>query len=920
DHDALLGTSLMSEYVVYTNDDAFGPVRLTYDLEPPKGLELDWHALIAAIRRTDLDANAKTALIDHLDAAGSEWFDSWDSERPIAEDEDDEDLPEVVDAEALRDWILRGELRAVVGDTDIVRRVESALRGSMQLEATGAWRSSASGSTYAHVDTWLSTLEASRVLRTKDRCSVRNWILFEDDVPDCELVVDLPPHASPTQLDELREARLYNEGDLVLRWKPGTALEVVDAARWKEITKPERRELVGWLPPHLPLVDVHGRVYGIVTEYGLTRAPGEAHQGDAWIRNTAAQLKDAWHLDLVRAWFFRYVYDSPDARYAGVLGTDLIYGDIHQTHVETLARSFGGRMSGDCDDLAEVFSELHRAQGGLGHVLSIPGHAAYGFVEKVGRLWYAQALHTYDPVRYRARSPEDALVRLYSFFDPGATIDPAQLSILLRFSGENQRDTWRLGSRIFTDRDYARTMIDVQRDWHLHAFARGAATMQQRIQRDDATIPDRLEYAGLLERQGRWLDAARVLEKILNDFEDPTGEVALRHIAALFEAKRDAEALEATARFRGQGLARILRKGIEGFDTLFQLAFVLLSRDCVDVCFELADEEMSAVRKGILTTPGWLTSGAFDSDMWFESPWHVAIRRAQRNWVTFASRMIERVPETHPAWSDRRTRWTREVESYFEAILPWDLETSSDLVDRMELIGSYRLLTDRARIDGLLDGVNSPDKPYELAEPSERKRRGNLKATFDEDLRWLKVAVNWHIQRFEFALADARRAIRHGGSEEPFALDKLVRRLRLHAARVETSWKTVTAIYPDLDWMRARVEATRYGLAVLEGDTDAQRKTLEVVRDLGDKFTTDSTIEALGVLAPLLDEQRFGRALETYADVLDYRPLWFEIVWAANRAGAHDRALQAAEFACRVHPDDAVFAFERDALRAWTPR
>lgn len=907
DYDELLGTSLLIQHELHTRSDVLYPMRCAADYTLPESLARDWKELIDKVEKSDLSTTAKKSFLDQLRHAGESWFGSSDNE----EGDDNETESDLLPVEAIRDFVLQGQLRALLGDDPLVRRIEVALRGAMQFQTDRAWRNDKRS--FVHIDNALSTEAAIRILRDRDRCLVARPIVFEDDVPDCELVIELPSQAAPDDLDKALVARLYNEGVEVLRYEQGNALHITDRARWDSITKPESRDLIGRLPPHLPLVDVHNRVHALVTKFGVTKAPGVECTGQEWIQRTAAQLQDAWHLDLVRAWFFRYVYDSPDARYPSILGTREIYGDIHQTVDETIARALGGRMCGDCDDLAEVFQALHAAQGGLGHVLSVPGHAAYGFAEKKGRLWYAQALHTYDAVRFRARTLDDALVRLYGFFDPGRTIEAAQLPILLRFSGENQRSTWRLGSRIFENTDYAKTMIDVQRYWHLHAYATAAKTMQAQLVQGDASIPDRLEYAGLLERQGRWQQAADQHEAILRDFEDARGEVALRLIAARFEAGDAAAALSAVRDFRDGPLRRIVRTGSHLSDTIFGLTNILLhNRDvegCIDVCFDMAENEVSAIRKGILSTGGWLQSRSFDADMWFDSPYHHEIRTCQRDWVELATELLDCVAATDPRWAGRRERWGNEIETYFEKIMPWDLDEAADLLDRQKLIGAYRMVTEREKIESRIDTVKAPEQAFALNGRYGRKPRKPLSECFDDDLRWLHVSLPWHLGRFQRRIGEAKKRLAKQVEDEALLSD-----LQRELARIETAWKHARRLFPAADRLRTSVESCRYRVALISGDAAAQRSILRRVRDDGDKFYIDGTIDALGATAPLLDSRRFSIALEAYADTLDYRPLWFEIVWSAQRAGASERALQAANFACSRHPKDALFSSERDAL------
>ena len=71
----------------------------------------------------------------------------------------------------------------------------------------------------------------------------------------------------------------------------------------------------------------------------------------------------------------------------------------------------------------------------------------------------------------------ESLRKAYTSFDASETFDPNGLGLLLRFSGENTRSSWRLSYRIFAEKEYADAMIAVQKDWHYQTYLQGINTI-----------------------------------------------------------------------------------------------------------------------------------------------------------------------------------------------------------------------------------------------------------------------------------------------------------------------------------------------------------------------------------------------------------------------------------------------------------
>ena len=223
-------------------------------------------------------------------------------------------------------------------------------------------------------------------------------------------------------------------------------------------------------------------------------------------------LPDAEHLDLIGEYLLMYAYDSPDPRNPALIGTRTVSGDIHQTAAQTLATTAGGMMRGDCDDLSELDQEIAELQGRNAQMIGLPAHAALVWAEpRPGGTWITYLLQTGQPLGFEAPTLPDSLELAYKSFGSGELFDRTKLEVLLRFSGENTRSSWYLSWRIFADPAYARTMIDVQRDWHFQTYQRAIVKMQELVAGGDEDPANYTELAGLYHYTGQYALGADAL-------------------------------------------------------------------------------------------------------------------------------------------------------------------------------------------------------------------------------------------------------------------------------------------------------------------------------------------------------------------------------------------------------------------------
>ncbi|MCA8957805.1 MAG: hypothetical protein KDC87_17145, partial [Planctomycetes bacterium] len=392
-------------------------------------------------------------------------------------------------------------------------------------------------------------------LATADRCELVVPLRAPEYHPDTApllLAVSLPPGSDPRRdAAKFTAARVLADGHVLAEWSAQRGFRA-DPAAWR-IAIPERARglpaavLPGVLPPHVPVCDIHGDVHALITAHGTVHPPGGVADADGarFLADATKALPDAAHLDLIGELLFRYAYDSPDPTRPFLLGNAKLKGEIHQTTAQTLRTACGGLCRGDCDDLAELYHTILTRQGKLAHVLDLPAHAAVGWVEKQTDGTYRTfVLHTQPPLTFGGGTAADSLVAAYRHFYGSQPIDRDQLPIATRFFGENIRSSWVLSHRIFTDARYAKTMLDVQRDWHLHTYRQGVDKMQQLLAAGDHDPANYLELAGLAERTGQWDEAVRMTRQAIDRLGagvDPT-EHQVRIVSNLLLARNKSSA------------------------------------------------------------------------------------------------------------------------------------------------------------------------------------------------------------------------------------------------------------------------------------------------------------------------------------------------------------------------------------------
>ncbi len=725
------------------------------------------------------------------------------------------------------------------------------------------------------------------------------------DTRPATLVVRLPPGADP-----LREASRWEAAELYLGPARIAAHDAggfaVDRAGWRRAypLSPELADpgmLPDALPPHLLVVAPDGDVLALVTAHGVLRPArdGSPQEVERFVADAAAVLPDAAHLDLIGQHLVVYAYDSPDTRRPGLVGTAQIAGDIHQTAPETLATHVGGRYRGDCDDLSELYLEIARRQGRTAHLIGLPAHAALAWAEPDDAGWRTYVLHTGQPRLFAGSSLRESLERAYKSFGSGEVLDFTKLEILLRFSGENTRSSWYLSDRVFADAQYARTMIDVQRDWHFQTYQRAIVKMQRMLGDGDVDAGNLSELAGLYHYTGQYARAARTLERgaeLAGSAQTRLSMQVDRLSALLRSGRRDAarELVEALRRAEIPALEAEMQRSL--VEPYLSLADALLDRDGdpalgLDV---LADDvtpridplirELGRVLRESGGSLGW--SGDESDAVRYQMRWYVATAVRALN-VTRSGEL-----RAHPA----RVLLAASTARWIDQVAFGDLDPSESVLTRYAVVGRWH-----RGVDPDWDERVEAAGPITDGAPDHRDRTPG-DALRERDLRWTAASpAYWSGQLAELFSE-------HDGSVDLSPVPGLVERVLATRARAQA----LGLDHPGFDENERDALLMR---ALVQRDAELLRRLLRGIRSAGDRRERVEIASWLAAAARALPLDWYREVMGIFRAELNYKPLYFWIAWNAALSGAPQHALLVADLAAREFADDPAFAQERDFMR-----
>jgi len=721
------------------------------------------------------------------------------------------------------------------------------------------------------------------------------------------LVVRLPRGSNP-----LRDAARWNAAEV---WYGPDRIAVWDAARglvsdertWR-LAFPTSGEGVEWaalpdaLPPHILVTEPNGDVLALLTEHGRLDPATSAGAGgaEAFYRAAATALPDAAHLDLLGQYLLVYTYDSPDPRNPLLLGTRTVSGDVHQTASQTLSTQAGGMLRGDCDDLSELYQEIVARQGRMSYMIGLPAHAALAWSERQrDGSWLTYVLQTGQPLAFPGQTLPDSLELAYKSFGSGELFDLTKLEVLLRFSGENTRSSWFLSSRIFEDPQYARTMIDVQRDWHFQTYQRAIEKMQALIASGDGDPSNYTELAGLYHYTGQYALAAQAIAEA--SARTPPGEtrvsMSIDRVIALFNAgEMDA----------GRALARELR------DTQIPELETAMGRPLVDPWLALADalqEEQGDLGLALevlsqnVTIEGEidrlaasLDKPGLDLDLW---RLQTEPERGQIRWyVSTGISLLIATREGELATRPERSLIEANIARWIDKLAFRELDPSENALARYAVVARfYEARFGEAEIVARIIAAAPPPQGA-----IDHALRGDGEAQVERDLEFARISPTFWASELAGLFAEKHKTLDQARAAEL-------------AQRSEQARSEARAIGLDARGFEREAREVRLIAALATGDEPALRSELREVKLENDRRVRMNAASWIANSARFQTVPRFARVVEVWREEVDYKPMWFWIAWSAALSGATDQALLVAKSAAGEYPDDRAFVEEYQFMK-----
>ena len=766
------------------------------------------------------------------------------------------------------------------------------------------------------------------ILRTPTRSALTRLMpmpLYHWGVQAMNLVVELPPEADPTTYPDAGvaplSARLYRNGKQVAAWSKDSGF-TADKALWREAVPDDRRKqgvdhnaATDFMPPHILVAGFNGDLGGLITAGGWLAAPtADTKDAERFLREAATQLPDAAHLDLIGQYILSYVYDSPDSRYPQLIGNKQVKGDIHQTAQQTLATATGGVIRGDCDDLAELYQVIAERQGRTSIVLALPSHAANAWAEKqADGKWHVFVLQTGPALEFTDASLPKALEAAYKSFGASEIFDPNGLGLLLRFSGENTRSSWRLSWRIFAEPDYAKAMIDVQKDWHFQTYQRGINTMLEMIAKGDKDTANFRELSGLYNFTGQY-DEAATYHQLAIDAMDPAKDsealFAMRTelLGHLFEAKQDAKA-KALAKdlIEVQFPAVKSALGASAWSAGLELVGVLKAHDAADLAAEAYEamlldnlsDQLGSLQDKVESLAGYVQSPKFNQATWENSSQMLELRSLTSQHAGMSIALLNHTGSGALAQSESLQSAAKTAELWLTHLAFHDIDEPGEAAARYASAGRYyAAILGQGRFDQLLAAAALPAQ----SDVDHTRRVGGL-AQVPLDLPWIRLSVIYWLGRMQELVA----------KDKP-TLDRAeIARLAMQLDEAYVIGTKLGLEHPQIEFGN---HLGKLIAALIAQDAKAVAERLQYVYDKNDKRLRDDTAQCIGDLSRFMSPDWFGRVMAMW----DQQPernkqKYFWIAWRAVLTGGTQQGLLAAKVAADRFRDDPAFAEEYQFMR-----
>jgi len=646
-------------------------------------------------------------------------------------------------------------------------------------------------------------------------------------------------------------------------------------------------------PPHVLLVNVMNDVKGLVTpagkvdlkSFGNIADPVQRKAAeDKYLDELAKVLNTTGHLHLYFLYFHQYVLDSPEVKNLNVIGNHLYSGDIHQNVYQSLDRFMAGRHLGDCDDLAEVYHEITRRQGKQSFVMSLPAHAACGWLEKLGEHRFRfQFIDTGFPRIEEGDDVEKVIEALSRTYDRDKTMhfDPKQVGFLFRFAEEPTRTPYVLSSRMFYDPPYAETMIRVQSYWHFHVYALGIKTMEDLIGKGDRVNENCVELAGLYERVKETERSAFWTNEALKQLnaDDLLSRYSEKHrIGRMYLEDHD----------------RV--KAYEGIkDTVEELKTLYKDPQTMRYAFNRLEFANLLTEMG-RPFEAWALIHK-DAQLFFERN---LIRLEHAGCVTGIYVEIKnQIEQDKKQLSEEEKTALGEVEKFLEAFYTQKLFTEDDDYDNF--LRKYGFM---ARYYGakyghqrLLDELFK-DGPYPDGERNHRAHTGGE----EEDWKWIRMSPMSYI----FAVGDA---IDPKNPPEKWRKEEAVKLIEALGRAAEKA-RTMGGL-SNLDFA---ISGMNVVYAFLTKKFDKFEEVLKEVKDKDFAAFTLEIAETFGQSARFVTPDEWAAQFKLFSKYVDKRASYFAAVYEAFREGGLEHARRGAQMTVERWPQEETYKQEQKYL------
>lgn len=705
--------------------------------------------------------------------------------------------------------------------------------------------------------------------------------LFELDPGDDPL--------SPKSRIRSAEVRLGHQ--VVAQWTRGMK-EIRGVSGWQRPIDAHGRTSP-WLPPHVALTHPNGDVQSLITEYGLIELQGASYE--SFLEQCVEALPDAPHLDLIGQILLDYALDSWARGDTSLPGTEQFLGDWIQTARQTFRTLRGGRLRGDCDDLAALYHAILSEQDHIPLLLALPGHVACAHVEVFHKAPHLFVLHTGPPILIQAHNASIAVETAFEHYE--GVLDVATHWIpawLPPGTGLDRRIC--VDPEAFFHADQAQLIDSLIQDERNHALGAAYLRLLHSVEGPRPIEANRWSLARAQAALGMRTEAVKNFNAVLTQTRSPDDRVQL--LIAMLEVD---PGFSSDTRLRDLAWSLLCdeipkveaRHRTRIVDEWLRVATALLDREVMPTLSlqVLHGRVFPRIEGALVQLVQQIESG--DTDQQMSGP----IRRRLRQIAEVGIRALD---FHYPTLSPTEKRAFDAIDAWVRA---WFLRVAFPTTSEKDPLRDHALL---ARYYAVRLGAAPFERLIQLAadptaETSTRPMDLTPTQAPVELLRWWRVSPRrWREAwiercRVETMAIDTKAVLadiqRH---RQAVALTRALGHDCLH----ESVWETEADV----------------ATALLQADPAALAEALGTAKE--DASRRDACLAVYTLLARHLELDWFKQATSAWAVIIDHPPHYFRIVHAALRAGAEKKALFLADLACARHPETQRFQDERAYIRA----